>query len=78
MKHYLGRALGGQCDYPHDVATCTCALAFTARHWKRLALVGTQLVQAGDGEPAHRLELRNCPRCGSTVSRRVLGAQVLP
>lgn len=39
--------------------------------WLTWRLVGWQSVPAGDepGEDAYRLELRDCPKCGTTKSR---------
>ena len=47
---------------PQPVCSCGCGRTYTARQWRRLALVGLQEVPPGFGEPR---ELRNC-ECGST------------
>ncbi len=48
------------------VCSC-CACSITKAQWERLKLVGKQHVEAGDGEPAFTLELRNC-QCGTTLA----------
>ena len=36
--------------------------------WYGLPLLGYQDVPAFEGEPAGKLDLRNCPCCGSTLA----------
>lgn len=38
--------------------------------WSRLPLLGVQQVEADGDEPAYQLEVRDCARCASTLSRR--------
>jgi hypothetical protein len=48
--------------------TCTCGTYYTAIGWQALELVG-YMDYLTDGDK--RLELRNCKKCGSTVSVRI-------
>lgn len=37
--------------------------------WRTMEHIGDMLIDACGDEPAERLEMRNCPRCGSTLVR---------
>lgn len=54
--------------------TCTrCNLSLTRGEWDALPIIGHQRMEGDDGSKEQTLELRNCPKCGSTLAVEVDG-----
>ncbi len=63
--------LTGPVPMPRPVAECPmCGRTYSHLSWRTLETRGIQHVEAGDGEPAYDLELRNCG-CGDTLAIEV-------
>lgn len=59
--------------------TCTtCAAEYSKAQWKALPLVGHQVVPPFEDDLGLVIELKNCPKCNSTLAKEELftGADV--
>jgi hypothetical protein len=53
---------------PREI-TCTCC--GEQHEWDALRSIGIQVLPADGDDPEERYDLRNCPACESTLSRRI-------
>lgn len=60
------------CPMDEPVAECGCGETFGRRRWSTLTKIGDQEITADPGDTwmptGGKLELRNCPVCGSTIA----------